>query len=566
MQRFRQAMATVSAAWARLTTSQRLLIGSVIVVLAMAMLLVQLYTGAPSMVPLLPGATPEQESQALRFLQASAIEHSQENGQIVVPAAQRRLLLAQMAQNNALPDDSRLVFDNLIKKQSWTLSQRQNSQLETIAVQNELGAIISKMSGVRAAQVILNLPEKRGFGQTAGEPSASATVFPSRPLDQNTVDSIAHLVAGARGIDPKNVRVIDGTTNRQLRARDENNLLASSYLEYVAAIEARKQSQIHDMLASYIKGVIVTVHAQVDSTRRRTQRTAVLPESKGTTSVLISEQSSSRQDSEPRPGGEPGPRSNTGQDIAGFSSGGAGASTRETRGDSQFQVQFGQESTVVDDPRGYPTKINAVVNIPRAYFVEVLRSQGPAPAEGQAPKEPTEDELKPVIESETTRIKKEVELQIDTSASADTIKGEVQVSMIPSGPAGGGGASGSGSEGGSSAGAFGSGGVLATDRLGTTIGLSILAVLALGLVVVTAMRAARKPELPSPTELVGVPPALQTQDDLVGEAGEADSALLGIELTDEEVKQRKVHEQVSELVQERPDEAARLLGRWMTGT
>ncbi len=559
-------MATVSAAWARLTLSQRMLIGSVIVVLAMTMLLIQLYTGARTMVPLLPGSAPEQQTQAARFLQANAVDHSEEDGQIMVPSSERRALLAQMAQNNALPDDNRVLFDNLIKKQSWTLSQRQNSQLETIAVQNELGAIISKMSGIRAAQVILNLPEKRGFGQAAGEPSASATVFPSRPIDQNTVDSIAHLVAGARGIDAKNVRVIDGATNRQLRARDEGNLFAASYLEHVAAVESHKQSQIHEMLASYIKGVIVTVHAQVDSTRRRTQRTAVLPEGKGSASILAGEQTSSRQDSEPRPGGEPGPRSNTGQDIAGLSGGGA-ASTRETRGDSQFQVQFGQESTVVDDPRGYPTKINAVVNIPRAYFVGVFRSQSAAPAEGQPTKEPTEDDLKPVVEAETSRIKKEVELQIDTSASADTVKGEVQVSMIPTGSVGEMGGPGGGAEGGSSAGGFGSaGGTLASDRLGTTVGLSVLAALALGLVVVTAMRAGRKPELPSPTELVGVPPTLQTQDDLVGEAGEADSALLGIELTDEEVKQRKVHEQVSELVQERPDEAARLLGRWMTGT
>jgi flagellar biosynthesis/type III secretory pathway M-ring protein FliF/YscJ len=560
MERLRRAWVSISAAMARLTTSQKLLVVSVAVVMAMTLFLIQLYAGKNELVALMPGASSEDQQRAVRFLRSSAVKFEEQDGQLMVPASARPIVLAQMAEADALPGDARILFDNLIDKQSWTLSQRQNQQLETIAVQNELAAIISKMSGIRGATVILNLPEKRSLGQPNTLPSAAATVFPTRSLDQNTVDSIAQLVAGSRGIDPKLVRVIDGTTNRQFKAREEGTMAASTYLEYVAAVESRKQQQIQEMLTSYIPGVIVTVHAQVDVTQRRTETNSVLPEGKGSATLLKSELTKNREDRQPVSGGEPGPRSNTREDITGLASG-SGAGTKETTGDSQFDTEFGRETSVIIDPRGNPTKINAVVNIPRPYFVDVWRSRQPA-ADAAAPAaEPAETDLEPIVTSETERIKREVELQIDTSAGAETIKGEVQVSMIPIAPAGIGGppvqpASIMGIPTGS----------IAMDGLVKNIALGGLAVLALGMVLVTAMRSSKRESLPTAAELVGLPPALDGGSELVGEAGEAESALTGIELTDDDMRTRKIGEQVSDLVSEKPEDAARLLGRWISGS
>ncbi len=563
MVRLQKVMAQIAAAMARLNTSQKLLIASVAVVMAMTLLLVQLYAGKNELVALMPGASAEDQQRAVRFLQANAVKFEDQGGQLMVPSSARQIVLAQMAEADALPGDARILFDNLIDKQSWTLSQRQNQQLETIAVQNELAQIISKMSGIRAATVILNLPEKRSLGQPNTQPSAAATVFPTRSLDQNTVDSIAQLVAGSRGIDAKNVRVIDGTTNRQFKAREEGTMAASTYLEYVSAVESRKQQQLQEMLSSYIPGVIVTVHAQVDVTQRRTETNSILPDGKGSISLLVSEQTKSREETHPSTGGEPGPRSNTREDISGLTTG-TGAGSKENTGDSKFQTEFGRENKVVIDPRGNPTKINAVVNIPRPYFVEVWRSRQPAAAAagGAAPAaEPADTDLQPIITAETARIKGEVELQIDTSAGAETVKGEVQVSMIPIAPAG------LGAPAAQPASILGiPTGTVAIDGVVKTIALGGLAVLALAMVLVTAMRTAKREPLPTAAELVGLPPALESGSELVGEAGEAESALTGVELTDDDMRTRKISEQVAELVSEKPEDAARLLGRWITGS
>jgi len=75
-------------------------------------------------------------------------------------------------------------------------------------------------------------------------------------------------------------------------------------------------------------------------------------------------------------------------------------------------------------------------------------------------------------------------------------------------------------------------------------------------------KAGKRPELPSPDELVGIPPALEQDSDVMGEAAEAESALAGIELTDEDVQRQQMLEQVASFVQESPEDAAVLFQRW----
>lgn len=94
--------------------------------------------------------------------------------------------------------------------------------------------------------------------------------------------------------------------------------------------------------------------------------------------------------------------------------------------------------------------------------------------------------------------------------------------------------------------------------------LASLALLAVGMMLVMVRKAARRSELPSAEELVGIPPALATQNDLVGEADETDSPMPGIEVAESEVKRQKVLEEVVELVQKEPGSAAKLMGRWIT--
>lgn len=575
MDRLRKVFETIRSSLGGLDASQKLLIGSLLVVLLMTLFVVQQYAGKGAMTPLLGASYAAEDQQAAAsWLQANNIEHEVgKDGLVGVPVERRSLILAQMSQDpKALPSDTTLLFEDIVEKQSWTKSSAQNDQLEVIALQNELSYMLSQWRGIKNAKVILDVPKRQPLGQPARAATASVNVFSESGLDQQTVDAIAGFVAGSRaGLIPARVRIVDGTTNRQHRVLEEGAMTAATALELVAKIEGRKREQISDMLR-YIPGVIVTVHAQVDARKREATITKFDKEGEGTVSVLASEEAKSLETTEPVVGAEAGVRANTGADITTGTPLAGGTSESVT--DTTMESRFGETREHILDPRGHATKINAVVNVPRPYFVQMWRDREGRKGEegeggGEAGREPTDADLDEIARAELDRIRGEVEQMIDTSAGGDgtgtdaTMAGEVKVSMIPVAPDamagfepakaglfgfGGGGA--------------GSGG-MAMEEMVKTVGLGGLAVLALGLVVFTAVKANKREALPTAEELVGIPPALDAEDHIVGEAEAAELALAGIELTDDAMKDRQVLEQVQGMILENPEDSARLVTRWI---
>lgn len=568
MERLRKTLETIRVALARLTTSQRLLVASVIVVLLMTLFVVQQYTAKPAMVPLLdPSYSSEDQQRAAAYLdQEGLVYRPDSNGTVMVPVGSRQRILAQMArQPGTLPSDTRLLFNNIIEQQSWTKSYQQNRQLEIIALQNEIGAMISLWPGVRSAQVVIDVPDRVSLGAPARQPTAAVNLITESGLSQQMVDAIASLVAGSRaGLLPERIRIVDGTTGRQHRPRQDGQITATTTQELVSHIEQRKQEQIADMLR-YIPGVIVTVQAAVDASLRQSQTRTVLPEGQGSTSMVSTERITERQDRESRTAGEPGVRPNTGADIA--SAGGGGMTSTESQSDTTFESRFGERVESETNPGGHPTKINAVVNVPRSYFVEIWKQQrarSGQTADDSAVADPSDEVLAPIVDDELDRIQNDVRRIVDTSGFDGTHPGEVVVSMIPTSfdiypPGLGPNAAGAGP-----GGILGFGTTTADlSEVVKTVALGALAVLALGLVVFTAVKANKREELPSAAELVGIPPTLEKDEGVIGEADAADSALAGIELTEDALRQRKVLEQVANMVNEHPDDAARLVSRWM---
>jgi flagellar biosynthesis/type III secretory pathway M-ring protein FliF/YscJ len=95
------------------------------------------------------------------------------------------------------------------------------------------------------------------------------------------------------------------------------------------------------------------------------------------------------------------------------------------------------------------------------------------------------------------------------------------------------------------------------------LGLGVLALVSLGLMLGMVRKATRTPPMASIEELAGVPPTLPAEDELVGEADETDPSMAGIELNEDELRSRKIAEQIGELVKGNPAEAASLIRRWV---
>jgi len=559
MDQLQRTLRTIREQLVKLSATQRLLIASLLVLLVMTMFLVSQYAGSKTYVDLLPvSATAEQVEEASRFLSDRNIEHRVAEGRPQVAPERRRAIIAQMGQAGALPGDTSMLFADLIDKQSWTMSGSQQRQLYNIALQNELAGVIGQMRGITGASVIIDAPERRGIGAAVQQPTASVTVQHSgQSLSQDTVDAVASIVAGAKaGLEITNVVVVDGASNRQRRARSEDSMASGTYLELQTKFEKLYRERLYETFG-YIEGVMISVSAQVDATRQVLNRTEILPPGQGTVSAPALERERTLEQRQAARSGEPGVRSNAGLDIA--TGGGGGPEVTESETTAELETRFGTQSETVHDPRGRPTKLSATISVPRSHVVrEYEMAQG---EEAEAPDAAALDQffagVRDRIESDAMTL-----LALRTAEGED-VPGAVAVSMIPDpAPAAAQAGGGLGGTLGLGGGGGGVGGILASGWIKTAV-LGGLAAVSLGLMAMALKKAGRRPDLPSAEELVGIPPALDQDGDVLGEAEEAQAALSGIELSDEDMQRKQMLDQVATFVKDSPEDAATLFQRWM---
>lgn len=591
MEPVRRTLATISRYLGTLSVTQKLLIAALVVVAVLSLVVVAKTAGRTSMVELLPGVSGDQQVRAKSTLDAMNITYRAEGGKLMVPVEMRATALAALSQSGTMPADSRLMFANLAATRSWMSTRSQNEQDLNIALMNELNEVIGKFRGVEWAKVIIDAPEPVGLGTAYRKPTASVMVVTrnNAPLTREMVDAVAALVAGAKaGLSSGDVKVVDGG-GRQFSARSEGEVRSGDYMEHVSAIEGRVQGKLIEQLR-YIDRVIVAVNAQVDIRKTSSTETRMLPQGGGSVSIVESEQTSTKSDSTASGGGaEPGLRSNVAADInTGAGAGGSGGVNSSTEtSDTKFKVGIGSREERTVDPRGMPTRINVTINVPREYIADLWRARSatPAPASAAsgsaadaAPKEPTTQELEQTFADEKKRLEADITPLVETavadpaSGAAQPQAGRVVVSMIPvplrggrfGGAQGGGGGGGEDYAGGSGGGGSGSAlGGLLDGGLVKNVMLGALAVVALGMMMMMVRKAGKPAELPKPDDVVGLPPALQAANDIVGEADEGQTAMEGIELDDNELRSKKMLESVTELVKKAPGDSAKILNRWV---
>lgn len=565
MARWRDAFETIRVHLGRMTATQRLLIGSLAVIALMTLFLVTQYTARPAMVGLMAD---DPNLELVETLRLGGIDAQLVDGQVVVPKSQRRRAVAQLGESGQLPGDTTVLFQNLVTLQDWKASKSQNEQLYKLALQNELGRVIGQFSGVASATVIIDVPDSSGWGRAARVPTASVTVFTSDggPVPQGTVDAIARMVSGTQsGLRPDRVQVIDGSTGRPRSTTNEDEVMATTYLEHTLKMEAATRQKLESLLG-YIPGASVMVTAQVDVTRVRTNMQRALPKGEGTESVLRSSTDKTESMGSASRSAEAGVRSNQQADIN--AGGGTGTKSETSDTTNEFEVLPGTEVRDIVDPRGMATYLAATVTIPQTYIEElVVRARERSGAEEEDPPAPTDEELRRMFEELKPTFIEQIRPHLAYLGPDGTISpGEVSVSMVPVVRAVSGGAPAAAGATGFMAMLQGGGGGGGPGLGGTPMELALvsgLAVLALMMMVLLVRKSGKRVPLPSAEELAGVPPPLEAKLDIVGEADESDTPMEGIELDDVDMKSQKMLEQVSELVSKDPVSAASLLGRWI---
>ncbi len=552
----------------KLTPAARLAVIMTVVVMAMLLILVGIYASGPERAELAAGADPEYKSRAVTTLRAGGIDADLDpQGRLLVKDEDIARAEGLLASQGVLPSDGSLLFSNLTEQMKWTNPREVNQQMFHMALQNELARTISNFPNMSKANVFLDIPAPSGIGMANRRPTASVTVFTRSgvPVKQSEVDAVARLVSkSVSGLEIDNISVIDGSSGTALRARSDDDSIATNYLEHKLQFEREVEQKVMGILAA-IPGATVAVTADVDVKRVTSRREAYLKNNEGTVSLPSSTTSSKEESKSANVGAEAGTRPNTGADINTGSSGAGGF--LKTDDMTEFDSRVGSEVTSTIDPRGMATALSISVQVPRRYVEALVPKAADAPAD--TPVDPAAVDQAFLAERE--RIREMIEPHLPTTVDAEgsrKMAGTVVVSMMPidlaslagTAQAAAFGLSGGGS---SAGGGGGLASVLGSGLIEKGV-LVALAGVAFVMMLMMVRSATKRVELPSVEELVGIPPALDQPSDIVGEADETEAPMDGIEVDGTQVANRKMLEQVGSLVSNEPDLAARLLNRWIT--
>jgi flagellar biosynthesis/type III secretory pathway M-ring protein FliF/YscJ len=557
MQALHQTFRTVARTLQGLAPTAKLLVGALMVILVMTLFLVAQYASRVAYEPLglhvnLSG---EARTKALGHLRARNIPFRERGSEILVPPQEKYAILAQLTDGQVISPDQ-IDFDALIKQDSPFLSRSQNDRRWLVATRNVLGRTISQFSGVVRAEIFIDEPKHQiGFGRANLPASASVNVWMrgALPLDQQRVDAIAALVAGAHAhLKIDNVEVVDMTAGRRHRARPPEAMAVGRTLELQLEKERTVREKLSEHL-SYIPGVNVAVHVTVDTREIIEQRRQYDEPRVGPT-----RERTHRIDSVTQTGGaaEPGIRPNVGATVDGGSR--RGSTLTDERSEAAMMPVFGGSDSRITDSRGHALQINAAIGVPKSYFVRLWQDR-----ENDQNAQPDQAALDALVAVERARIQGQIEPLVDTRAVDGAMPGTVVVSMIPDfampiivGP----GVQGAPVTGDSAAGSIA--GAMSEGTVGY-IALGVLTLISLAMMFTMVRRASAREEMPTAAELVGVPPALQQEDsDLVGEAAETTPSLVGLEIDEDELRRQQMLDQINDMARNNPAEAAQLIRRW----
>ncbi len=558
MQALRQQFEIIKARIADLDSTAKLLVGSLLIVLAMGLFLVAQYAGTRDLVPL--AVTPAAKADVLKYLAARGIQFEEKGEQVLVPPEQRPAIISQLSEEG-IGGSNAIDFNAIIALETPFDTARQAEQRKQTALQNELARTISGYRGVKSARVIISTRQNGGIGPNATAHSAMVhvTMKGSDRLTQAQVDAIASTVAGAQaGLRPEQVSISDG--ERQLKSRTGRDALAGENLEHQQKVAEAVRERVMALLPN-IPGVVVAVNPQVLT---KTVQETETKYGEGVSTPI----SDSRTETSTKSGtqaGAPGVATNVGMSVSPPAN--AGNSATSEKADTRFEAKIPGTQRSQFDPTGYPLKIDVSVAIPWSYFKRVWELRNAkASADGAAPAAdaaPDEAALAAIRDEEIARFRKLIEPQIATDAIENSKKGTVEVTWFYDFD--GVYSSGNASIGGGAAAVIDA--IAPGSSIGgmvKTIALGALAVVALGMMLSMVKKAADRPELPSAEELSGIPPALETEDaDIVGEADESSPALEGVEIDDESLRREQMLSQINGLVKRDPIEAAGLLKRWI---
>ncbi len=552
MDSIRQQLLRIQQQLSGLSVSQKMLTGSLVVIMIMTMFYWARFAGDAEMVALLDQSLTSEEISTIKSSLASkSVTYEVVGDRIMVPKEKQPEIIADLGYAQLLPRDMKDAFETIVMgNENPFRTTSQSDQIYNHARERKLATIISMWPGVKSATVMIDGTNKRNPTRSI-QPTASVAIAmksgeqPSKRL----ADAVVNLVAGAQaGLSTDGVKVmINGQAIKLATAGDPWGNGDNPVLKAKADAEQLYSQKILNVLA-YIPNAYATVSVDLNTKSQVIEAKDVDPKNK--VEGLISQSSTNNTSTNASTGAEGGVQSNTGISIAEAPA--PGSNKNEETSDIKQQVDFGYKRTQTNAPAGDATPVAAAVRVPDSYFVSIWKRSNP-----NSTTEPTDADLENLVTKEMPAIR-------DAVRMATNIKDDTAISVARyidvSEPMFSGDANAAG---------------LASLPTGMGFGAKEIAIGVLAVISLFMVSMMVRKSMPQPTIQTAAvsgaagesgPPApgsITAMAELAGEVGEGGMLLAGHELSDGDLEAKQVIEQVGTMVKEDPEVAAKLISRWL---
>lgn len=529
-----------------LSASQKMLVGSLAVIMVMTLYGWGLFAGRAEMEALLNQSLTNDEVVSIRqYLASNGIKYQVVGDRIHVPADRKFEALALLGYAEKLPRDMRAGFDDIASKMNVFVSRSQQDAILNQAKQSALAEVMRHWAGVRDAVVVIDPTRERGPNGVDPSAMVNLTLRSNEKPDRRLVNAAADIVAGAvANMNRDRVKVVINGQSYRVQSLDSTGATASGdeYLDQVQRGEQYYRDKILREQLSHIDGVQVSVSVKPNLGRKETVTHKFDPKTIKATAVSEETQTEDTK-SAPAMTGEPGIVSNSplalGEGTAGESSSGTSERTK-----TEYVVDSEKTDVKSWDPGGNVDVIGASVFVPRSYFNQVYK------ARTRSTSDVDDAALKPIIELELASLKPGIKKCLGL-ATDDALHVDVYTDVAPVAV-------------GAPQAASASVSLLVTDHV-KELALGALAVVSL-LMMVTIVKKGSPAPIAAPQPAPKPAMTMSHTEEAVGEAVETNAVLDGMELDDDAVKSQQMLQQVSNLVSEDPDAAAAMVKRWMNRT
>lgn len=338
--------------WNRLDIKQKVLFsGGALLILALAIFLIVL-AGRPKLVPLYTDLGPEDAAAVVEKLREKKVpyELGNEGTAVLVPASEKYELRLDLA-GEGIPKGGRVGFETFNQTRfGETESERRIRYLA--ALTGELETTIMKLDATEDVRVHIVIPEPSLFLDQEKDATAAIVLKlkPGRELQEQQVNGIMHLVAGSvDGLKPENVTVLDTQGNILSEGFDnqgtsQTSVLTTKQIQFEQDFERRIEKSVQSMLEKVAGPGKVVVRANAVLDFDQVEITKEDYGDKQVRSQQVTEESSTSNTT--NPGGNPGVDSNIPQypEVTGGDSGGSSQRTEKV---TNYEIDKAGERRIV---------------------------------------------------------------------------------------------------------------------------------------------------------------------------------------------------------------------------